>query len=79
MRRRADNQALKLSITSLSSGQSAVAWSDGSQSLGPIHAKDAINQARRFLGVRSDGAHDEFDAVDLGRYRDTADWIPAVM
>jgi hypothetical protein len=57
-------------------GQAAVAWSEGSQSLGPIHAKDAINQALRFLGVRPDGAHDEFDAVGLGRYRNTADWIP---
>ena len=54
--------------------QSAVAWSDGSRVLGPIHAEDSINQALRFLGVRSDGVHDEFDAVNLGRHRTTKRW-----
>jgi hypothetical protein len=29
----------------------------------------------RLLGVSPEGAHDEFDAVDLGKYRNTADWI----
>jgi hypothetical protein len=56
-------------------GQSAVAWSGGSRVLGPLHAQEAINETLRFLGVRADGARDEFDAVGLGRYRDTADWI----
>jgi hypothetical protein len=55
-------------------GQSAVAWSGGSRVLGPIHAEDAVNQTLRFFGVRVDGAHDEFDAVGLGRHRDTDDW-----
>ena len=55
--------------------QSAVAWSVGSRVLGPIHAGDAINQALRFLGVRPDGARDEFDAVNLGRYRTTNEWL----
>ena len=56
-------------------GQSAVAWSQGSRVLGPIHVQHAINEALRFFGVRVDGAHDEFDAVGLGRHRETADWI----
>lgn len=56
-------------------GQSAVVWSRGSRVLGPLHSQDAINGTLRFLGVRADGAHDEFDAVGLGRHRDTADWI----
>lgn len=56
-------------------GQSAVVWSGGSRVLGPLHSEDAINETLRFLGVRADGAHDEFDAVGLGRHRDTADWI----
>ncbi len=55
-------------------GQSALAWSGGARVLGPIHAEDAINQTLRFFGVRVDGAHDEFDAVGLGRHRDTDDW-----
>jgi hypothetical protein len=56
-------------------GQSAVAWSGGSRVLGPLHSQDAINETLRFFGVRVDGAHDEFDAVGLGRHRDTDDWI----
>ena len=56
-------------------GQSAVAWSGGSRVLGPLYALDAINQTLRFLGVRTNGVHDEFDAIGLGRHRDTADWI----
>src|SRR5262245_25520132 len=35
-------------------GQSAVAWSNGSRVLGPVHAEDAINQTLRFFGVRVD-------------------------
>lgn len=58
-------------------GQAAVVWSEGSRLLGPIHAEDAINQALRLLGVPSEGAHDEFDAVGLGKHRDTAHWIPS--
>ena len=56
-------------------GQSAVVWSGGSRVIQPIHSQDAINQALRFLGVRIDNAHDEFDAVGLGQHRDTDDWI----
>lgn len=56
-------------------GQSAVAWSNGSRVLGPLHSQDVINLALRYLGVRKDGEHDEFDTVGLGRHRDTDDWI----
>ena len=37
-------------------GQSAIAWSAGSRMLGPIHSKDAINQALRLLGVQTGAA-----------------------
>jgi hypothetical protein len=56
-------------------GQSAVVWQGGERILGPLHAADAINQALRVLGVSPAGAHDEFDAVDLGRHRKTAAWF----
>jgi len=56
-------------------GQGAVAWSLASRVLGPIHSKDAINQALRFLGVQTGEAYDEFEAVGLGRHRTTDDWI----
>jgi hypothetical protein len=56
-------------------GQGAVAWSESSRVLGPIHSQDAINRALRFLGIQIGDAHDEFDAVSLGQHRDTHDWI----
>jgi hypothetical protein len=56
-------------------GQSAIVWESGKRILGPVHAGDAINRALRSLGINPDGAHDEFDAVDLGRHRHTADWL----
>lgn len=55
-------------------GQSVVCWANGSRVLGPLHSPTAINEALRLLGVRADGALDEFEAVGLGRHRDTADW-----
>ncbi len=56
-------------------GQSAVAWSGGYRVLGPLHSLDAINKTLRFLGVRTDGAYDEFEAVELYRHRFTDYWI----
>jgi hypothetical protein len=56
-------------------GQIAVAWSGGSRVLGPLHSPNAINETLRLFGVQVGEAHDEFDAVGLGRHRDTSDWI----
>ena len=56
-------------------GQSAIAWSQGSSVLGPVHSQHAINEVLRFFGVRVEKAHDEFDAIGLGRHRGTVDWI----
>lgn len=56
-------------------GQSAIAWSDGLRVVGPLHTEGAINQVLSFLGVRSGKDCDEFDAVGLGRHRETSDWI----
>lgn len=36
----------------------------------------AINQALRFLGVRADADHDEFETIGLDRRRRTEDWVP---
>jgi hypothetical protein len=57
-----------------SGGQSAAVWSRGSETMPPIHSRDAINQALRFLGVQIGNAQDEFDALGLGRHRDTRHW-----
>lgn len=57
-------------------GQNAIAWSKGGRILGPLHDENAINQALKILGVSSAGiAGDEFDAVGLGKHRDTASWL----
>ncbi len=57
-------------------GQSSVAWARGLRVLEPIHAADAINQALKILGVSVAGfAGDEFDAVGLGKHRETESWF----
>src|SRR3954471_15996024 len=41
----------------------------GSVVVGPKVGPHAINEALQALGVRPDGHHDEFDAIELGRHR----------
>jgi len=43
---------------------------------GPVIAVDAINSALRCLGVKPIKGQDEFDAVGLGKHRDTDNWLP---
>jgi hypothetical protein len=40
-----------------------------------VVAEDAINQALRYFGVCPAPDVDEFDAVGLGRHRETDDWV----
>jgi hypothetical protein len=54
--------------------QSAVGFQDGAPAFGPVAARDAINQALRFLGVQPAGKQDEFDTVGLFRHRSTDAW-----
>jgi hypothetical protein len=54
--------------------QSAIGFTDGATVLGPLAARDAINQALRFLGVTPAGKQDEFDTVGLFRHRSTDAW-----
>jgi hypothetical protein len=56
-------------------GQSATAWRDGRVVFGPAKGESGpINGALKLLGVRCTNT-DEFDAVGLGRVRQTEDWI----
>jgi hypothetical protein len=55
--------------------QSAVVWANSTRVIGPLHSKDAINKTLRYFGVAIGAAHDEFDAVGLGKRRDTHDWL----
>ena len=54
--------------------QSAVGFTDGATVFGPLAARDAINQALRFLGVTPTGKQDEFDTAGLFRHRSTDAW-----
>ena len=65
--------------------QAAQVWDGGEAVLGPLRLGEdepfpqdgsPISQALRRLGVAKDNHYDEFDAVGLGRHRDTEDWRP---
>ncbi|WP_026925181.1 hypothetical protein [Glycomyces arizonensis] len=64
--------------------QCAQVWDRGRIALGPLELAEGephpgggspIARALRRLGVDKAGHHDEFDAVGLGRCRDTDDWL----
>jgi hypothetical protein len=55
--------------------QSVVLAEHGAVIRGPEVGESRINFALRFLGVSRGAAHDEFDAVGLGRHRDTEEWL----
>ncbi|WP_245821905.1 hypothetical protein [Lentzea waywayandensis] len=63
--------------------QRAQVWDQGRSVLGPLVREEddpmpgvtPISQALRRLGVVKGEHHDEFDAVGLGRHRDTEDWV----
>jgi len=54
--------------------QACVVWDSGGEILRLFKEPKAINAALRLLGVEVRDAHDEFDALDLGRHRDTERW-----
>ena len=55
--------------------QAHVLFSEGKAVGQPVVSGSAINDALRFLGVAKEEAHDEFDSVGLGQYRDTNEWV----
>lgn len=57
--------------------QDAAIWENEKLIFGPVHTAGhgAVNQALRRFGVVKGNAIDEFDAVDLSRFRHTADWL----
>ncbi|MFF1615049.1 hypothetical protein ACFVYA_45435 [Amycolatopsis sp. NPDC058278] len=65
--------------------QSAQVWAGGQVVLGPLRLAvgepipaegSPISRALRRLGVVKGEHFDEFDAVGLGRHRETDDWLP---
>jgi hypothetical protein len=54
--------------------QACVTWDAAAQASYPLVNIGAINTALRFLGVQTANCRDEFDALQLGRYRETDDW-----
>lgn len=66
--------------------QSAQVWDGGETVLGPVRLAagepapaggSPISQALRRLGAVRGEYFDEFEAVGLGRHRDTDDWLPS--
>ncbi len=55
--------------------QACVTWDSARQVSQPLVDDRAINIALRFLGVMVGDHHDEFDALGLGRYRGTDEWL----
>ena len=63
--------------------QRAQVWEQGRSVLGPLVREEddpapdvsPISRALRRLGVVKGEHRDEFDAVGLGRHRDTEDWV----
>jgi len=59
--------------------QSSIVWKDGKVIYGPVQSSNTninpINDALKILGVRIIKRHDEFDEVNLGRYRSTEKWF----
>lgn len=54
--------------------QASIVWDKGEIIAGPSVGQHAINEALRLLGVRAAAGQDEFDALGLGRHRETEDW-----
>jgi hypothetical protein len=70
--------------------QSAVVWSETRIIYGPCQSETkwvngqhvtkpagetAINRALRLMGVQQENAFDEFDAIELGKFRNNEDWL----
>jgi hypothetical protein len=55
--------------------QACVTWDSALRASQPLVDANAINSALRFLGVKVGDHHDEFEALGLGRHRDTEDWV----
>lgn len=65
--------------------QRSALWVAGELVFGPLHVGPGepfppegspIAQMLARLGVERDGHRDEFEAIGLGRHRETADWLP---
>ena len=55
--------------------QACVKFSNSFQIGDTIIDQSAINIGLSFLGIERTNEHDEFDTMELGKHRDTAQWI----
>ena len=55
--------------------QASAVWKERGLVFGPLASPRAINEALRLLSVEKGEHYDEFEALRLGKYRDTNDWI----
>lgn len=64
----------EVTLGPLKTEQRWIPTNEGSVLDGPVPREDPVNRALRRLGVAADKHVDEFDALNLGRYRRTSDW-----
>jgi hypothetical protein len=55
--------------------QACVTWEKGGKASAALIDSSAINTALRFLGVEVGDSYDEFDALRLGLFRRTEEWL----
>jgi hypothetical protein len=55
--------------------QHSVVWRSKEVILGPLDEEGAVNKALHQLGVPRTLNEDEFDSLDLGRYRTSEEWL----
>lgn len=55
--------------------QSSIGFYFGQTEIEKVQKPDAINVLLKFFGVKCEPGKDEFDTVELGRYRKTEEWI----
>lgn len=58
--------------------QGAIFAKAGKIAHGPQCGDDSINALLKHLGVSVNGTHDEFEAIELGKFRRNEDWIHSV-
>jgi len=56
-------------------GEGAIVARGGKIVFGPAEGEGSINAALQLLGAKKEGGRDEFDSIELGRFRSNEDWI----
>lgn len=56
-------------------GQAAIIWKEGHRFALFDYGPNSINSVLKYFEVMTEKGKDEFDTINLGRHRDTNDWL----